>query len=265
MILIGERINGRFRDVFRAVRERDEGVIHEWARRQEEAGAHYLEVNCGNELDDHADALLWLVKKVQEASSLPLCLDTADYAALEAALPHCEKSPIINSVPVEKEKIERAFPLAKKYGCKIVGITMDRKGIPLNAENRAALASDLISAAGWFGVRTEDLFIDPVVLPVMVAQEHITEVLDSIRYIKRLCYPPPKVMLGISNVSQGAPKRALINRTFLVMAMAAGLDAAICNVCDRELLNAISAARVLLNRGELAESRFSSLERDGAR
>jgi len=254
MILVGERINGMFRDIGKAIREQDARVIQEWAVKQAEAGADYLDVNVGPTAENPVEAMKWLVKTVQEVSDLPLCLDSTNYDAIEAGLQLCKKPAMINSVYADRERIERAFPMAKQYGAKLVGLTMDKKGIPAFAEDRTALAMEIVVAAAEYDYPIEDLFIDPLILPVNVAQDHAKHVLETIRNCKTLSNPAPKTILGLSNVSQKSVNRPLVDRTYMVMAMAAGLDAAIVNVCDEELIEAIATARILLDQEIYADS-----------
>lgn len=254
MILIGERINGMFKDIGKAVRAKDPGPIHEWAKKQTENRATYLDVNHGPAAEDRVDAMKWLVKTAQEASDTPLCLDSTNYDAIEAGLELCKRPALINSCPAERKKIERVFPMAKKYGASIIGLCMDAKGIPKNAENRVALAMELVAACVEFDVPIENLYIDPLILPVNVAQEHALEVLETIRQAKLLSDPAPKTVLGLSNVSQKSLDRSLVDRTFVVLAMAAGLDGAILNVMDDALMDAIATARILLNKEIYADS-----------
>jgi len=254
MILIGERINGMFRDIGKAVKTKDPEPVKEWARKQDEAGADYLDVNVGPAAEDAVDAMKWLVETIQGVTDVPLCLDSTNYDAIEAGLKICDRPAMINSVPAVREKIERVFPMAKEYGAKLIGLTMDKKGIPLNAENRTALAMELVAAADEFGFPLDDLLVDPLILPVNVAQEHGVEVLETIRSVKTLSSPPPKTVVGLSNVSQNSVNRPLVDRTFMVMAMASGLDAAILNVCDDDLMDSIATARILLGQEVYADS-----------
>ena len=254
MIIIGERINGMFKDIGQAVRDMDPKPLQEWAVKQQEAGASYLDINTGPNAEDQVVSLRWMAEVVQEVSDLPLCLDCTNFDAIEAALEVCKKPALINSCPADRPKIERVFPMAVKYNAKIIGLTMDAKGIPKNAENRIALAMELVAAADEFGLPMEDLFIDPLILPVNVAQEHAPEVLEAIKQTKLLSNPAPKTVIGLSNVSQKAPDRPLINRTFLAMAMACGLDAAIADANDDDLMATAATAEILLNKSVYCDS-----------
>jgi 5-methyltetrahydrofolate corrinoid/iron sulfur protein methyltransferase len=254
MIIIGERINGMFKDIGEAVRNRDPKPLQEWAKRQEEGGAHYLDINTGPSVEDRVSAMRWMVEVVQEVSDLPLCLDSTNYDAIEAGLEVCKKPAMINSVPAERPKIERVFPMAVKYNAALIGLTMNEKGIPKNAENRLVFAMELVAAADEFGLPMEDLYIDPLILPVNVAQDHAPEVLETIRQIKMLSNPAPKTVLGLSNVSQKSPDRHLINRVYMAMAMTAGLDAAIVDANDEALIDTAATASILLNKSVYCDS-----------
>lgn len=253
MILIGERINGMFPDVGRALRQRDARVIHAWAERQAAAGAHYLDISPGPAV--HAvEGMCWLVAAVQEACDLPLCLDSPALEAIAAGLELCRQPALINSCPATREQMEKAFPLARRFDAGVIGLTMDERGIPRDAAGRAELAMELVVSADEFGLSPGKLFIDGLLLPVSAAQDQAAEVLKAIAAVRTLSDPPPRAVLGLSNVSQGTRDRSLINRTYLVMAMAAGLDAAILDVTDPELMRSLSTARILLNQEIYAAS-----------
>lgn len=247
MIIIGERINGMFKDIKQAIQERDPKPVQEWAKRQEEGGARYLDINVGPAVSDKVSAMKWLVEVTQEASDLPLCLDSTDFEAIEEGLKLCKKPAIINSTSAERSKIEIAFPMAVKYGAGLIGLTMDNKGIPKDSDTRLAFAMELVAAADEFGLPMEDLYIDPLILPCNVAQDHAPEVLKTLQQIKMLANPAPKTVLGLSNVSNGCQNRPLINRVYLAMAMACGLDAAIADANDEALIEVAATAEILLN------------------
>ncbi len=263
MILIGERINGMFRDVARAIRARDPEPIRQLARLQEAAGADYLDVNVGPTAAEPVEAMQWLVRVVQEASDLPLCLDSTNYDAIAAGLELARKPAVINSVYADRPRIERAFPMARKHGAKLIGLCMDAKGIPKNSENRLALAMELVAAAAEYDFPLEDLWIDPLILPVNVAQDHGPEVLETLRQVKILSDPPPKTVIGLSNASQKCVNRSLVDRTFMAMAMCCGLDAAIVNVNDEELMATIATARIILNQDVYADSYLKVFKKRG--
>lgn len=247
MFIIGERINGMFRDIAQAIRDEDPTAVHLWAKKQEEGGARYLDINTGPAAKDQVKVMRWLVEKTQEASDLPLALDSTNYDAIEAGLEVCKRPAMINSVPAEWPKMERVFTMAAKYNSAVIGLAMNEQGIPKDADTRVALAMELVAAADSYGIPMEDLYIDPLVLPCNVGQDHGPEVMLTLRQIKLLADPSPRTVVGLSNISQGTKSRELINRTFATMGVANGLDAAVADACDHELIEAIATARIIMN------------------
>ncbi len=255
MIIIGERINGLFKNVRKAIQEKDPGPIQELAKKQVAAGAHYLDVNTGPAVDNPAEVMDWLVETVQEVVDVPLAIDAAKMEAIEAGLKvHKNGRPIINSTTAEPKMLEKALYLAGEYNALLIGLAMNEKGVPKDSDSRVAIAMEIIATADSCGFSPSDILIDPLILPVGVAQDHAPEVLETIRQMKLLADPPPKTVLGLSNVSQETKHRSLINRTFLVMAMAMGLDSVIMDANDQELMQALATARILLNQEIYAES-----------
>ncbi len=247
MIIIGERINGMFRDIAQAIREQDPAAVQAWAKKQEAMGAGYLDINVGPAVADRVTAMKWLVEVTQEASKLPLCLDSTDYDAIEAGLEVCKQPAMINSVPAVQEKMDRVFTMAAKYNAEVIGLAMSAEGIPKDAESRVALAMELVANCDAHGIPLDSLYIDPLVLPCNVGQDHGPEVFETLRQVKLLSDPAPKTVVGLSNISQGTQNRELINRVFAVMAMACGLDAAIADACDENLVAEIATGRIVLN------------------
>jgi len=236
-----------FKDIAQAIRDQDPRPIHEWAKKQDDAGARYLDINTGPAAKDAVKTMRWLVETTQEVSDLPLSLDSTNYDAIEAGLEVCKRPAIINSVPAEWPKMERVFTLAKKYNSAVIGLAMNEQGIPKDSDTRVALAMELVATADSFGITMEDLFIDPLVLPCNVGQDHGPEIMLTLRQVKLLADPSPRTVVGLSNVSQGTKNRPLINRVFAVMAIANGLDAAIADVCDDNLIEAVASARIIMN------------------
>jgi len=247
MLIIGERINGMFKDVGKAIAGKDKSVIQDLAKKQVACGAGVLDVNVGPAAADAVDAIKWLVQTIQEVTDVPLSLDSTKANVIEAGLKLVKKKAIINSTTAAKEKLDVLLPMAKQYSAGLIGLTME-KGIPRDKNERSEYAAKIVSACMEAGIPTEDIYLDPIILPVNVAQAQAQEVLESIREFKLLSDPPPKTVVGLSNVSQGTEKRSLINRTFLVMAVACGLEAAIADPLDKELMDAVITAELLLNK-----------------
>ena len=248
MFIIGELINGMYKDVGKAIQQKDKSVIQRIAKQQVQAGAAALDLNCGPASRKPAEDMVWLVQTVQEVTDITLCLDSTKANAIEEGLKVIEHKAIINSTSADKEKLDTLVPLALKYKAGLIGLTMDRKGIPQDKDKRLELAAMIVSDCQEKGLALEDLYIDPVVLPVNVAQAQLKEALNSLNEFKIISQPPPKTVVGLSNISQGTEFRSLINRTFLVMAVAHGLDAAILDPMDKDLMDALITAELILNK-----------------
>jgi 5-methyltetrahydrofolate corrinoid/iron sulfur protein methyltransferase len=249
MEIIGERINGMFKDIREAIQNQDKTAVQEWAVKQTENGATWLDVNTGASAVDQFATMKWLVNTIQEVVDTPLSLDSTNYDVIEEGLKLCKRPALINSCHADRYKIERVFPMAIKYHAKVIGLAMsEESGIPKNADSRVALAMELVAAADEFGLPFEDLYIDPLILPVNVAQDHAVEAMETIRQVKLLSDPSPKTVVGLSNVSQRCSNRKLINRTMLTMLMACGLDAAIADANDDDLLDSAATANIIMNK-----------------
>lgn len=248
MLVIGERINGMFKDVGRAIAGRNKIVIQKLAREQAASGADVLDVNVGPAAANAVEAMKWLVETIQEAVDTPLALDSTKAPVIEAGLKLAKKKAIINSTTADKEKLDILLPMAKQYKAGLIALTMGKSGIPRDKNERSAYAAEIITACIEAGIEPRDVYLDPIILPVNVAQSQAREVLEAIREFKLLAEPAPRAVVGLSNVSQGSVNRALINRTFLVMAVAAGLDAAIMDPLDKELMDEMITAELILNK-----------------
>jgi len=253
MEAIGERINGMFKAIGRAIRDMDGAVIQDMAKRQEEAGAAALDLNVGPTAEDREAAMRWLVETVQEVTALPLAIDSTNPGVIKAGLEVCRNQAIINSTTGEAEKMAAMMPMAAEHGCSIVGLTIDEDGVPGTAAGRMEIALKLLASAMEHGIPPDKLYVDAVILPVNALQDTPAKVLDVISQVSMLSDPPPKTLLGLSNVSQGSSFRSLLNRTYLVMGLARGLSAAVVDVLDSELMDAMIAAEVLLNRAVYAD------------
>ncbi|MFH1996502.1 MAG: dihydropteroate synthase [Candidatus Omnitrophota bacterium] len=254
MLVIGELLNGMFKAVGEAVRTKNKDVIQDLARRQVEAGADFLDVNTGPYSKSPKDDMKWLVEVIQDAVDAPLCLDSTKADVIEEGLKVAKKKAMINSTNADDSKMESILPLVKKYDTYVIGLTMDKKGVPNDRMARVELAAQIISKCMEYEIDLDGLYIDPVILPVNVAQSQQPEILESMREIQVVSDPPPKLVAGLSNVSQGTKFRSLVNRTFLVMAIANGLTAAICDPLDKELMDAMITAELILNRSIYCDS-----------
>ncbi|MCC7174697.1 MAG: dihydropteroate synthase [Bryobacterales bacterium] len=247
MFIIGELINSTRKRIREAVLSRDAAYIRETAVRQKEAGAGMLDVN-GGVAGREVECLTWLVNVVQEAVDLPLCLDSSDPAALGAALPLVKGRAMINSITGEPARFEAVLPLVKQYNTKVVALAMGAAP-PTGVEDRVAMGCRLVDSLTASGIALDDIYVDPCVLPVSTGGEHGKGVAEAVSQVMSR-YPGVHTSVGLSNVSFGLPVRKLLNQTFLVLLVSRGLDTAIVDPCDRQLMANLAAAEALLGRDE---------------
>ena len=243
-VIIGERINPTGKKRFQqALRERDIGYLLAEAVAQEEAGAHILDVNVGLPDVDEPALLTEAVCAIQAVVPLPLQLDTADPAAMERAMRRYNGKPMLNSVSGKAESMAAVFPLVKKYGGVVVGLTLDENGIPDTADGRVAIAKKIRDAAASYGIPPWDVVIDPLTLTVSSDQRAAAVTLEALERIGREVGCP--TILGVSNVSFGLPRRELVNAAFFTMALQRGLSCAILNPKAEGMMAAWRAFRAL--------------------
>ncbi len=251
MIIIGEKINATLAPVKPIILERNTAALLELAKGQAAAGANFLDVNVGTGVGSQAEeveAMQWAVQTIQAEVETPLCLDSADPAVLEAGLQANTRQPcMINSTNAEQEKLESIAPLAAKYKTMLVGLTMDEAGIPKTVEDRLRAGGKIVAACKELGIPLDQVLFDPLVLPIST---DITYGMVTLKTIARLkeSYPEAKTVLGLSNISYGLPARSRLNVAFLHMAIAYGLDAAIIDPLDEELMAAAATGEVLAGR-----------------
>ncbi len=249
MLVIGEKINTSIKDVKEAILNRNELFIEDLARRQKLGGADYLEVNSGLRVypEEEAQDLEWLVPLVQKATGLPLCIDTAHGLVLEKALKLHQGKAIVNSINGDSERWGDILPLAKQYGCDLIALPSDRKGIPPKTEGRIKIAERIVAGVSKEGIGQNRLYFDPLVLPISSDTKNGLLFIETLREMKRV-FPEAKTISGLSNVSFGLPKRTWINQSFLVLSLGAGLDAAILNPLDKNLMALVRSTEAVLNK-----------------
>lgn len=245
--IIGEKINGTRTRVVEAIGARDSTFIRELAVKQAKAGAAWLDVNAGTRQSTEPDDLVWLVETIQPVVEIPLCLDSANPQALAAAIRVVERTPMINSVNGEPQRLQVILPLVAEHGCQVIALAMDGKGIPAISEQRMEVVRYVMQAAQACGVPDENVYIDPLALTLATNTESALIALETMRAIRRE-FPDAHLTMGLSNISFGLPARSYINRTFLILALAAGLDSAILDPLDREVMAALVAARLVLGQ-----------------
>jgi 5-methyltetrahydrofolate--homocysteine methyltransferase len=253
MLIIGEKLNSAIPKVRQIIIEKDKAAVQNLALKQVEGGADYLDLNTAQ--CDEINDMEWLVNTVQEVTDTPLCIDSISADVVERAL-NCikgEKSKVlINSISLEKDRLEGILPLVLKYQCPVIGLTTDDNGIPKTAEERIDITRRLIEILKEKGYCLEQLYIDPLVLPLAVDHNNATMFFECLREIKRQFNV--KTVSGLSNISYNMPKRKIINRQFLAMCMAFGMDAAILDPLDGKIMTAVVTNELLLGKDRFGRS-----------
>jgi 5-methyltetrahydrofolate--homocysteine methyltransferase len=239
------------------VRTGDFAVYREEARAQVVAGAQVLDLNVGAPGVDEPAAMRAAVKAVEASVAVPLSIDSATGEALAAGLEVFHGRALLNSVNGKETSLANVLPLARRYGAAVLGLTLDERGIPARAEDRLAVARRIVAAAEQLGLRRSDLLIDCLVLAAGAQQAEVAETLKAVRLVREEL--GVATVLGVSNVSHGLPGRPQLNRTFLAMALAAGLDAAIFNPLDQGMWETLRAGAVLVNRDPRARAFLAAL------
>lgn len=262
MIVIGEKINGTRKAVSAAIRERDAEFVKKLALDQVEAGSSFLDVNAGTSPEREPDDMAWLVNTIQEVTETPLCLDSANPKALKAGLELVKKTPIINSVSGEKQRIENVLPLALEYKTGLILLALDDVvGIPNTCEGRLEIVHRLIGLAKDGGLAEDQLYVDPLVTAISTGDKNGLITFDAIQAVHK-AYPQAHITCGLSNISFGMPLRSLINQTFVSMCIQMGLDSAIIDPNDRNLMGVTLAAEMLVGKDKFCQ-KFSRAFRAG--
>ena len=248
MIIIGELINSTRKSIAQAIEQRDKAYLQELARKQAEAGAHFIDLNAAVSTNE-VEAIKWLVEIVQEAVDVPLCIDSPSSEALRAGLSVCKNRAMVNSITAEKERWDEVLPLVKEYGAKVIALCMDDNGMPESVEERLQVADNLVSALTAEGVAEEDIFLDPLIKPLSINHLFGLEALQSTNLIRQK-YPKVHIVPGLSNISFGLPERRLLNRAFMVMGTAMGMDAFILDPLDGAIMSLLTASRALVGQDE---------------
>lgn len=251
MLIIGEKINASNKSVGQAIDNKDREFLAGLARDQAAAGADFIDVNAGvgqGAWENPEAAMEWLVELVQAATDKPLAIDSDVPGVIEAALrKYSGDDVLINSVSAEPEKLEAVGPLVVERQASLVALAMGRGRIPDNVEERLAACDEIMTYLARLGLREDQVFFDPLVLPIAVDSTQGLVTLKTIEQIKSR-YPTAKTVMGLSNISYGLPQRGIVNRAFLLMAASAGLDAAILDPLDVKMMSFVRAADMLTGK-----------------
>lgn len=250
-VIIGERINPtRRKKLAESMAQGDFSIVQEDARKQVAAGAQVLDVNAGIPGVDEPALLRSAAEAVMQLVDVPLCFDTANPAALEAALSIYPGKALINSTTAEEEMMAKVFPLAKKYGAAVIGVITDDNGIPATARARLEVARKIIQRAGEYGIPQQDIIIDGLALTVSADARAGRVTLDTLQLVSQEL--GNNINLGASNVSFGLPDRKIINVAYLALAIARGLTIAITDPTVPEIQTGLLACDLLMGRDEYA-------------
>ncbi|MDR3553913.1 MAG: dihydropteroate synthase [Syntrophobacteraceae bacterium] len=248
MLIIGEKINATRKSIDAAIKARDAASIQEVAKAQEKAGADALDVNCGTvPASEEPEVMRWLVKIVQEVSDLPICIDSPNFVALAAGLAVHKGKPIINSISGETIRYQSVLPLVKEYDAGVIALCNDDKGLPSSRKATLEVGESLITRLINDGIPLYDIYLDPLVRTLATSPETVVDSLEVMRELS-LRHPGLHFVSGLSNVSYGLPERRHLNRAFMVMSIANGLDTVIVDPLDPQLVALIYASEALMNK-----------------
>ncbi|WDP90055.1 MAG: dihydropteroate synthase [Desulfobacter sp.] len=247
--VIGERINTSRKLVQAAVADRDADYIIEDVKKQQEAGATFIDVNAGARIGHEEEDMRWLLDTIQPVCTIPLALDSPDPAILEMAFSMVKQTPMVNSISLEKERFDAMMPFLDGKECKIIALCMDDAGMPESSNDILDRAKTLVKELNGIGIPTANIYVDPLVQPISTDSNKGMMVLDAVRSIKAQ-FPEVHITGGLSNISYGLPQRHIINRTFVTLMMDAGMDSAIIDPLDKKIMATIKTADMLLGHDQ---------------
>lgn len=257
MLVIGELINTSRKAIQPAVINRDVAFISDLAIRQFAKGAHIIDANAGTLIGQEPEALVWLTETIQAVVDAPVCLDSPDPAALEAALKVHKGKAMINSITDESDRFEKVLPLILKYNTDIVALCIEDQGMPADLSGRCRIARNIYNRLVSAGVPAENIYIDPLAQPIGTDHLSAKYVLDTIEFIHREL-PGAHTIMGLSNISYGLPQRKLLNQIYFVLAVAKGLDGVILDPLDEIMMGNLTAAQTLLGNDEYCTEYLSA-------
>lgn len=248
MIIIAERLNSTRPAIGPAMEERNVELLLDEARRQWEAGAHYLDVNTSMLMEGEPECMTWLVKLIQEEIPEALIsVDSPNPAALEAGLQAHKGRAMLNSITGEQERIDAVLPLIAEHKPRVVALALDDSGLDQDLEKRYRISCELIELVGSQGIELDDIFIDPLVFPISAEPQAGTTPLAIMDKLKEN-YPGVHTTCGLSNISFGLPIRKQINQAYLLMCMARGLDGVIMDPLNKQMMANVFTAKLLLGQ-----------------
>jgi len=249
MVIVGELINASRKAIAAHIENADAEAIQKVAKDQFDAGADFIDVNAGIFVGKEPDYMKWLVETVQQTVDSPCCIDSPDPKAIEAGLAVHKGTAMLNSISLEKERYETLMPILAGSDLKVVALCMSDEGMPETVDDRMAIADKLVNGLLQNNVKIENIYVDPLVQPISVNNNFGVEFINSIEKIVTT-FEGIHTVCGLSNISYGLPNRKYLNQTFMVMAIAKGLDGAIINPLDKRMMANIIAAQALAGKDD---------------
>jgi cobalamin-dependent methionine synthase I len=249
MIIVGELINASRKTIAEAIEKQDTAAVQKVAGDEIQNGADFIDVNAGVFVDKEPEYLRWLVTTVQSTTDAPCSIDSPDPKAIEAALAVHKGTAMINSISLEERRYQDLLPIVAGTDLKVVALCMSDAGMPQTADDRMAIADKLVNGLVQHNVKIENIYVDPLVQPVATDTRFGVEFLKAIEQIMTT-FRGIHTLCGLSNISFGLPERKFINQTFMIMAIARGLDGAIVNPLDKRMMANIIAAEMLLGKDD---------------
>ncbi len=247
--IIGELLNTSRPEIQKAVAQRDAETIQKVVRSQEKNGVQYIDINTGAGIQTENQDMQWLIHTVQAVATIPLCIDSPDPHVLSSAWDILDRPPMINSISLEKNRFAQMLDILKGRDCQVVALCMDDTGMPKTAAQVCHRAHALVSALANINIDPNDIWIDPLVGPVSTHTGNGLIALEAVGAIKKEI-PGINTVCGLSNISFGLPNRRVINRYFLSLMMNQGLDGAIMDPLDQDLITALKTSRMLMGQDE---------------
>lgn len=247
MFIVGELINSSRKKIGEAIKAQDIDYIKEIAKEQHENGADYIDINAGAFVGKEDQYMTWLLEQVQSVIDAPCCIDSPDPKVVESAMAKHKGVPMVNSISLEKERYDNLLPVVTGNECKVVALCMSDEGMPESADDRVAIAEKLVNDLVQKGVDVDNIYVDPLVQPVSTNDKYGVEFFNAIERIMT-GIPGVHTICGASNISFGLPKRPILNRSFMTMAILKGLDGAITNPLDNKMMATIVTAETLAGK-----------------
>ena len=261
--IIGERINMTRKSIRERVWKRDENFLRKETARQAQAGATHIDINAGGDPSKEIEDMKWLTGIVSEETNLPLSFDSANPDALRAGLEICNRTgTIINSITMEKNRIDAIIPLVKEFSTGVICLTMNDEGMPEDYEGRVKITDDIVTLFRKLEISLDRAYFDHLVRPASTNPGQARYIIDAVRYTRET-YPEAHIALGLSNISFGIPQRNNFNKAFLAMLVAAGCDGAIIDPTEKDIMITLCSARAVMGIDEYCMEYLKKMRDEG--